>query len=256
VFPNRAPGVTAVTANTPENMTVGWLTQVLAPGVGYGGRKLRGDDTVDKGLGVIFGAALGGPVTAPGLVTDNVDNTNPAPLNTFPYFPANTGTPPPPPAGSTVFATAYINPDIGLATANPTVMANSECATPDREDTQQVSAAGSTANNVHVDACLSTAALGAGTRLDMTASFEVSGVGTISACPDPDGTGPKTATLTGNRCTLTGFEAANREYHVRVNSTVPGDQMVIFCSDPEGNGCADASAQARSQQVVVRWVQQ
>jgi hypothetical protein len=61
--------------------------------VGYGGRKLRGDDTVDKGLGVIFGAALGGPVTAPGLVTDNVGNTNPAPLNTFPYFPGpNAGT--------------------------------------------------------------------------------------------------------------------------------------------------------------------
>ena len=89
VFPNRAAGVTAMTANTPENMSVGWLTQVLAPGVGYGGRKLRGDDTVDKGLQVLFGTALGGPVTAPGLVTDNVDNTNPAPLNTFPYFPAN-----------------------------------------------------------------------------------------------------------------------------------------------------------------------
>jgi hypothetical protein len=44
---------------------------------------------VDKGLGVIFGTALGGPVTAAGLVTDNVGNTNPAPLNTFPYFPAN-----------------------------------------------------------------------------------------------------------------------------------------------------------------------
>ncbi len=90
VFPNRAAGVTAITANTAENMTVGYLTQVLAPGVGYGGRKLRGDDTVDKTLQVGFGTALGGPVTAPGLVTDNVPNTNPAPLNTFPYFPANT----------------------------------------------------------------------------------------------------------------------------------------------------------------------
>ncbi len=102
VFPNRAAGVTAVTANTPENMSVGWLTQVLAPGVGYGGRKLRGDDTVDKALGVTFGTALGGPVTAPGLVTDNVDNTNPAPLNTFPYFPGpNTDAPPPPPTNLT-----------------------------------------------------------------------------------------------------------------------------------------------------------
>ncbi len=94
VFPNRAAGVTAVTANDPANqagMAVGYLTQVLAPGQGYGGRKLRGDDTVDKTATVGFGTVpqLGVTATAPGLATDNVDNTNPAPLNTFPYFPAN-----------------------------------------------------------------------------------------------------------------------------------------------------------------------
>jgi hypothetical protein len=91
VFPGRAPGVTAAIANDPSNpmsANVGWLTQVLAPNnTGYGGRKIRGDDTVDKGLGVVFGTALGGPVTGPGLTTDNVPNTNPAPLSTFPYFP-------------------------------------------------------------------------------------------------------------------------------------------------------------------------
>ena len=41
---------------------------------GYGGRKLQGDDVVDKGLAVIFGSALGNNANvSPGLVTDNVD---------------------------------------------------------------------------------------------------------------------------------------------------------------------------------------
>ncbi|MGQ0713062.1 MAG: DUF4331 family protein [Gemmatimonadaceae bacterium] len=91
VFTNRAAGVTAAIANDPANSmssSTGWLTYVLAPGVGYGGRKLRGDDTVDKGASVVFGTALGNTTNvSPGLVTDNVDNTNPAPLTTFPYFP-------------------------------------------------------------------------------------------------------------------------------------------------------------------------
>lgn len=91
VFTNRAPGVTAVIANDPANAmsaSTGWLTHVLSPGVGYGGRKLRGDDTVDKGLGVVFGTALGNTSNvSPGLVTDNVPDMNPPLLNTFPYFP-------------------------------------------------------------------------------------------------------------------------------------------------------------------------
>ena len=32
-------------------------------------------------------------------------------------------------------ATSYINPDTGAATANPNVAPNSDCDTPDREDT-------------------------------------------------------------------------------------------------------------------------
>lgn len=91
VFTARAPGVTAVIANDPANplsASTGWLTHVLAPNVGYGGRKLRGDDTVDKGASVVFGTALGNTENvSPGLVTDNVPNTNPAPLGAFPYFP-------------------------------------------------------------------------------------------------------------------------------------------------------------------------
>lgn len=91
VFTTRATGVTAAMANDPANMqgaAVGWLTYVLDPQNGYGGRKLAGDDTVDKGAGAIFGDLLGNTNNvSPGLVTDNVANSNPAPLATFPYFP-------------------------------------------------------------------------------------------------------------------------------------------------------------------------
>lgn len=91
VFTTRAPGVTAAMANDPSNMggaAVGWLTYVLDPTNGYGGRKLRGDDVVDKAAGVVFGSVAGNTNNvSPGLVTDNVGNTNPAPLATFPYFP-------------------------------------------------------------------------------------------------------------------------------------------------------------------------
>ena len=91
VFTARAAGVTAAIANDPANpmsASTGWLTYILSPNVGYGGRKLRGDDVVDKGSSVVFGTALGNMNNvSPGLVSDNVSNTNPAPLNTFPYFP-------------------------------------------------------------------------------------------------------------------------------------------------------------------------
>lgn len=86
-YPNRAAGVTATTAGQSD--AVGWLTHVLAPGVGYGGRKLERDDVVDKGLSVIFGTALGNTSNvSPGLVTDNVDSTNPPMRSSFPYFAA------------------------------------------------------------------------------------------------------------------------------------------------------------------------
>ena len=90
VFPARAGGVTASTAANNAG-TVGFLTQVLAPNnTGYGGRMLMNDDVVDKYLGAGFGAALGGPVTAPGLVTDNVNSNDKQARNTFPYFPEPT----------------------------------------------------------------------------------------------------------------------------------------------------------------------
>jgi hypothetical protein len=73
----------------PFGANVGWLTQVLDPANGYGGRKLQGDDAVDKGLGVIFGNALGNNNNvSPGLVTDNVDANDRTHTTTFPYLAA------------------------------------------------------------------------------------------------------------------------------------------------------------------------
>ncbi len=73
----------------PFGANVGWLTQVLDPANGYGGRKLMNDDAVDKGLGVIFGNALGNNNNvSPGLVTDNVGANDRAHSATFPYVAA------------------------------------------------------------------------------------------------------------------------------------------------------------------------
>lgn len=74
------------TGGGPFGANVGWLTYVLDPANGYGGRKLQGDDVVDKGLSVIFGNALGNNNNvSPGLVTDNVDANDRAHSATFPY---------------------------------------------------------------------------------------------------------------------------------------------------------------------------
>jgi len=73
----------------PFGANVGWLTYVLDPANGYGGRKLQGDDVVDKGLAVIFGNALGNNNNvSPGLVTDNVDANDRTHSATFPYVAA------------------------------------------------------------------------------------------------------------------------------------------------------------------------
>jgi len=70
----------------PFGANVGWLTYILDPANGYGGRKLMGDDVVDKGLSVIFGNALGNNNNvSPGLVTDNVDSDDRPDMATFPY---------------------------------------------------------------------------------------------------------------------------------------------------------------------------
>lgn len=151
-----------------------------------------------------------------------------------------------------VRARSYINPDTGLATENPNVNRNSECGTPDQADRQMLSDPGATNNNVHNDACL----FRDGERFDGKASFEIMGVGTFSACPDPDGAGPKTSVNSGKRCYMTGYQTTgmdgDTEYHARINnSTNPGTTDVTFCSDPQNNGCRDA---ASSDKIVIRWV--
>ena len=133
---------------------------------------------------------------------------------------------------------AYINPDTGKETENAGVPTSSECETPVRRDTMPLGDEASGKGNVHVDACL----FNGSERVDTKAAFEVSGVGTVAACPDADKEGPKTSTKSADRCLQDGFEAANSEYHVRVVSATAGLQTVRFCADPEGNGCADASA--------------
>ena len=83
------------------------------------------------------------------------------------------------------------------------------------------------------------------------ASFQSLGVGFITACPDPDLTGPRTARLSdmnldgrNDLCTQSGYQNrpgidGNREYHARMNSTMPGGQIVLFCHDPDSDGCLD-----------------
>jgi len=77
VYPNRSSATPA---------TVGWLTWALAPGVGYGGRKLT-DDVVDLGLVAVFGNALdpAQPVLA-GLTSDNVAAGGRTFASSFPYL--------------------------------------------------------------------------------------------------------------------------------------------------------------------------
>lgn len=145
-------------------------------------------------------------------------------------------------------ASSYINPDIGAATANTDVDPASSCGTPDQYDRQKYSDAGSTARNVHNDACF----LKGSTKVDGPATFESRGVGVISACPDPDGTGPKVAVLTdrdgdgrNDSCFQSGYQEKNMpgdlEFHARMNNNTgaAGTQIVTWCSDKNQNGCAD-----------------
>lgn len=152
-----------------------------------------------------------------------------------------------------VRAFSYINPDTGLATFNPDVNANSECETPDQSDTQNLSPMGTVTNNVHNDACL----FRNGVAVDTQVSFEISGVGTFSACPDPDGAGPKTGAILqgGKRCSLSGYQttgmAGDMEYHARINNTdQPGTTTVMFCADADNNGCTDEKVK---NQIQVLW---
>lgn len=133
---------------------------------------------------------------------------------------------------------AYVNPDTGKETFNPNARSSSSCGNPDQRDTQPLGDEATGKGNVHIDACL----FDGSTRVDTKATFEVTGVGVVTGCPDADKEGPKTATKTATRCVQDGYEAANSEYHVRVTSATAGLQTVRFCADPEGDGCANAQS--------------
>ena len=71
----------------PFGANVGWFTYVLDPANGYGGRKLQGDDVIDKMLSIVFGNAFGNNNNvSPGLVRDNVDADERPDSATFPYI--------------------------------------------------------------------------------------------------------------------------------------------------------------------------
>lgn len=142
-------------------------------------------------------------------------------------------------------AVSYINPDTGAATANPNIDPNSSCLSPDRYDeAQKLSDPGTTNRNVHNDACFF--GRDGKTKVDGPASFQSTGVGAISACPDPDGAGPKVAILSADRklCFQSGYQqkgmAGDLEFHARMNNdSTPGTQKVVWCYDENRNGCDD-----------------
>lgn len=157
-------------------------------------------------------------------------------------------------------ASSYINGDSG---ANPDVNPNSSCFSPDQFDRQRVStkASGRPGNrNVHNDACFLDMN---GDKADGPASFQVKGVGFISACPDPDGDGPKYSVVrdtNGDRqsdlCFQSGYQETGApgddEFHARLNKRAnEGTQRVVWCSDADADGCDDEDVKDR---IKISWV--
>ena len=157
-------------------------------------------------------------------------------------------------------AVSFVNPDNGERNENRDVNDNSGCSSPDRYDAQARSFPRSTAKSVHNGACFF--GDGEGGKLstvDAPATFESSGRGYISDCPDPDGPGLKFAGLLDrNRdgrfdgCFQSGYQdlgvpgIADRpgdfQYHVRLNNTTDrpaGEQRVAWGYDPDEDGLSD-----------------
>ena len=147
---------------------------------------------------------------------------------------------------------SYINGDAGK---NADVNANSSCFNPDQYDMQQFSdaATGNPGNrNVHNDACFLD---GNGNKVgkNIGATFQASGTGFISACPDPDGAGPAIRILRdlngdgrNDSCYQSSYQenpalaAGNFEYHARVNNTgMAGEQKVTWGMDRDADGRID-----------------
>lgn len=158
-------------------------------------------------------------------------------------------------------AVSYINPDTGADTANTDVDPNSNCFAPDQYDTQRLSDAGTANRNVHNDACFLD---DRGNKVNGPASFQSYGVGFISACPDPDGAGPEFSLLTDTNgdgradlCFQSAYQtkgmAGDFEFHARMNNTSkPGTQTVVWCSDKDMNGCGD---ERNTSTIKINWTQ-
>ncbi len=146
-----------------------------------------------------------------------------------------------------VRAASYINPDNGMPTENPDVEDDSSCARPDQKDRQQLSGPGKD-RNVHNDACFLDRK---GQKVNGPASFQSSGVGWISACPDPDAGGPAYAELSDTNgdgrndlCFQSSYQTTGMpgdfEFHARMNNdSKPGTQYVVWCADADRDGCRD-----------------
>lgn len=179
-------------------------------------------------------------------------------------------------------AVSYINPDIGKVTENFSVDDDSSCFSPDRYDRQRLSSAGTTNRDVHNDACFfeDSSYGGYGSysvspqshndgdysrsdeKQDAPATYQSTGVGYISACPDPDGAGPKFAIFQDRNgdgrkdfCFQSGYQekgiAGDKEFHARLNNTNRvGNQYVVWCKDDDRNGCSDESVKDR---ITVEW---
>ncbi len=159
-------------------------------------------------------------------------------------------------------AASYINSDGG---ANANVDSDSSCFTPDQYDRQRISSksSGNPGNrNVHNDACFLDMN---GNKADGPASFQSFGAGYISACPDPDGIGPKYAVLRDTNgdgrndlCFQSGYQesavpgaSGNEEFHARVNkNSGEGRQQVVWCSDADADGCSDEDV---ADSITVSW---
>lgn len=143
-----------------------------------------------------------------------------------------------------VSASLSVNLDVGAVSIDRTGDASSDCNGTGGNDGQTVSVSSGDPGTVHIgiDACLYDPR---GNDLDAPISWDSSGSGFILQCTDPDGAGPKTAVVTGNRCYQSGSQATGQAgdggYHLDLeNASHPGRQDVTFCYDPENNGCQDA----------------
>lgn len=148
-------------------------------------------------------------------------------------------------------AVSYINGDAGK---NADVDPNSSCFRPDQYDMQKFSTAASGNpgdNNVHNDACFLDDR-GNKVGKNIGATFQSRGTGYISACPDPDGTGPATSKLRdlngdgrNDSCFQSSYQekgsAGDFEYHSRLNNTgMAGSQDVKWGMDRDADGRIDA----------------